>query len=164
MYLEVMEQTTNDILPEEVMIAKAPFKRINKKRRIQVLISILLTFIMTIIGSLVVQEVDAVHQIFFPMSTATVNLTDNKEEWNTLYFNDEDYLKFDSIFGDKEVVNHANSNGNVILRIKDVDGHVVVDEIEISPGKSIKLDGLKIHIKYSFEIKAKKGQYLINIV
>lgn len=164
LHLEVMEQPTNDILPEEIMIAKAPFKRINKKRRIQIVISILITFIITIIGSLVVQEVGAVNQIIFPMSTATVNITDNKEEWNTLYFNDEDYLMFDSIFWDKEVVNDANSSGNVILRVKDVDGHVVVDEIEISPGKSIKLNGLKNNIKYSFEIKAKKGQFFINVV
>ncbi|MFJ7916343.1 MULTISPECIES: hypothetical protein [unclassified Lysinibacillus] len=75
---------TNDILSEEVMIAKAPFKKINKKRRIQVVISILITFIITIIGSFVVQEVEAVNQIFFPLSTATVYLTDDKEEWNTL--------------------------------------------------------------------------------
>jgi len=163
-YLEMMEQPTNTSLPEEVMVAKAPFKRINKKRRIQVFISILITFIITIIGSFVVQEVGVVNQIFFPMSMATVNLTDDKEEWNTLYFNDEDYLKFDSVFWDKEVVNSADSSGNVILRIKDVDGHVVVDDIEISPGKSKKLNGLKNNIKYSFEIKAKKGQFFINVV
>ncbi|MGE7674293.1 zf-HC2 domain-containing protein [Lysinibacillus sp. NPDC094403] len=164
LYLEMMEKPTNDMLPEEVMVAKAPFKKINKKRRIQVLISILITFIITIIGSLVVQEVGAVHQIFFPMSTATVNSTDDKEEWATLYFDDKDYLKFESIFWNKEIVNHANSNSDVILRIKDENGHVVVDEFKISPGKSVKLDGLKNNIKYSFEIKAKKGQFFINVV
>lgn len=35
-YLEMMEQPTNTSLPEEVMVAKAPFKKINKKGRIQV--------------------------------------------------------------------------------------------------------------------------------
>lgn len=164
LYLELMEKPTNDMLPEEVMVAKAPFKKINKKRRIQVLISILITFIITIIGSLVVQEVGAVRQIFFPMSTATVNSIDDIEEWTTLYFDEKDYLKFDSIFWNKEIVNHANSNSDVILRIKDENGHVVVDEFKISPGKSVKLDGLKNNIKYSFEIKAKKGQFFINVV
>ncbi|MGE7696449.1 zf-HC2 domain-containing protein [Lysinibacillus sp. NPDC094177] len=164
LYLELMEEPTNDMLPEEVMVAKAPFKKINKKRRIQVLISILITFIITIIGSLVVQEVGAVRQIFFPMSTATVNSIDDIEEWTTLYFDEKDYLKFDSIFWNKEIVNHANSNSDVILRIKDENGHVVVDEFKISPGKSVKLDGLKNNIKYSFEIKAKKGQFFINVV
>lgn len=164
LYLELMEQPTNDMLPEEVMVAKAPFKKINKKRRIQVLVTILITFIITILGSLVVQEVGAVKQIFFPMSSATVNLEDDKKEWTTLYFDDKDYLKFDSIFWNKEIVNHANSNSDVILRIKDENGHVVVDEFKISPGKSVKLDGLKKNIKYSFEMKAKKGQFFINVV
>ncbi|WP_285400412.1 zf-HC2 domain-containing protein [Lysinibacillus sp. fls2-241-R2A-57] len=164
LHLDVMEQPTTDILPEEVIVAKAPFKKINKKRRIQVLITILITFSITIIGSLVVQEVGAVNQIFFPMSTATVNLTDDKDEWTTLYFDDKDYLKFDSVFWNKEIVNHANSNSDVILRIKDENGHVVVDEFKLSPGKSVKLDELKNNIKYSFELKAKKGQFLINVV
>ncbi|WP_375200459.1 zf-HC2 domain-containing protein [Bacillus sp. RS11] len=164
LYLELMEQPTNDMLPEEVMVAKAPFKKINKKRRIQVLVTILITFIFTTIGYSVVQNVGAVHQIFFPMSTATVNLDDDKKEWTTLYFDDKDYLKFDSIFWNKEIVNDANSNSDVILRIKDENGHVVVDEFKISPGKSVKLDGLKKNIKYSFEMKAKKGQFFINVV
>ncbi|MGE7688480.1 zf-HC2 domain-containing protein [Lysinibacillus sp. NPDC097214] len=164
LYLEVMEQPTNTILAEEVMVAKAPFKRINKKRRIQVFISILITFIITIIGSLVVQEVGAVRQIFFPMSTATVNLTDDKEEWNTLYFDDKDYIKFDSIFWNKEIVNHANNNSEVLLRIKDANGHVIVDEFHISPGKSKKLEGLKKNVNYYLEIKAKKGRFFINVV
>ncbi|MGE7915058.1 hypothetical protein [Lysinibacillus xylanilyticus] len=69
-------------------------------------------------------------------------------------------------FWNKEIVNDANSNSNsnVILRIKDANGHVVVDEFQISPGKSVKLDGLKNNIKYSFEMKAKKGQFFINVV
>ncbi|MFJ8099972.1 MULTISPECIES: zf-HC2 domain-containing protein [unclassified Lysinibacillus] len=164
LYLEVMEQPTNDILPEEVIIAKAPFKRINKKRRIQVLISILITFIITIIGSFVVQEVGAVHNFFFPKNMTTVYVTDDKEEWNAVYFDNKEYFKFDSIFWNKEIVNDANNDGEVLLRIKDANGQVIVDEFHISPGKSKKLEGLKKNVNYYLEIKAKKGEFFINVV
>ncbi|MBG9455825.1 hypothetical protein ABE61_16945 [Lysinibacillus sphaericus] len=146
------------------MVAKAPFKKINKKRRIQVVISILITFIITIIGSLVVQEVGVVNDFFFPMNMTTVNVTDEKEEWNKVYFDNKEYFKFDSIFWNKEIVNHANNNSEVLLRIKDANGHVVVDEFHIPPGKSKKLEGLKKNVNYYLEIKAKKGQFFINVV
>jgi len=163
-YLEMMGEPTNASLPEEVIVAKAPFKKINKKRRIQVFISILITFIITIIGSLVVQEVGVVNDFFFPMNMTTVNVTDDKEEWNAVYFDNKEYFKFDSIFWNKEIVNHANNNSEVLLRIKDGNGHIIVDEFHISPGKSKKLDGLKKNVNYYLEIKAKKGQFFINVL
>ncbi|MGE7945442.1 zf-HC2 domain-containing protein [Lysinibacillus sp. NPDC093688] len=164
LYLEVMEQPTNTILPEEVMAAKAPFKRINKKRRIQVFISILLTFMLTIIGYQVVQDVGVVHDYFFPKNMTIVNVTDDKEEWNAVNFGNEEYFKFDSIFWNKEIVNDANNDSEVLLRIKDANGHVIVDEFHISPGKSKKLEGLKKNVNYYLEIKVKKGQFFINVV
>ncbi|MFB7159117.1 zf-HC2 domain-containing protein [Lysinibacillus sp. NPDC056232] len=164
LYLEMMEQPTNNMLPEEVMVAKAPFKRINKKRRIQVFMSILLTFMLTIIGYQVVQNVGVVHNFFFPMNMTTVTVTDDKEEWHAVYFDNQEYFKFDSVFWNKEIVNDANNDGEVLLRIKDANGHVIVDEFHISPGKSKKLEGLKKNVNYYLEIKAKKGQFFINVV
>lgn len=163
-YLEMMEQPTNTSLPEEVMVAKAPFKKINKKRRIQVFMSILLTFILTLIGYQVYQEVGVVHDFFSPINRTTVDVTDDKEEWHAVYFDNKEYFKFDSIFWDKEIVNGADNDGEVLLRIKDANGHVVVDEFHIPPGKSKKLEGLKKNVNYYLEIKVKKGQFFINVI
>lgn len=164
-YKEIIEQSTNaiQILPNEVTVAKAPFKKINKKRRIQIVLSILLTFMLTVIGSFVVQEVGVVNEIFFPRSSAIIEITDNQEEWDKLYFDDQDYLTFTNIFWNKEIVNDANNEGDVWLRIKDENDNIVVDEFRISPGKSMKLDTLKNTKSYSFEIKANKGRFSINV-
>lgn len=164
LYLEVMKQPTNFILPEEVIVAKAPFKKINKRRRMQVFISILLTFMLTLIGYQVFQEVGVVHDFFDPINRTTVDVTDDSEEWHAVYFDNKEYFKFDSIFWNKEIVNAADNDGEVLLRIKDANGHVVVDEFHIPPGKSKKLEGLKKNVNYYLEIKAKKGQFFINVI
>ncbi len=111
---------------------------------------------------LVVQNVSSVHQIFFPMVTAVVDSADNMEEWERISFNDKNDLTFDSIFWGKEITNHANSESDLLLRVKDVNGDIVVDEFQVSPGKSTKLDGLKNDEKYFFEIKATQGRFFIN--
>ena len=144
-YIKMMKQPTHSIqmMSEEVKVAREPFKRINKKRRIQVLVAIAITFMMTIIGSFVVQEVGAVNQVFFPKVHALINVTDDMQEWESLKFNDQNYIIFDSIFWDKEIINDASNEWDVLLRVKDESGNVVIDEIQVPAGKSVKLDGLK---------------------
>ena len=111
---------------------------------------------------LVVENVGSVNQLFFPKITAIVDSRDSLEEWNTISFNDQNDLTFDSVFWNKEVVNDANSAGDVLLRVKDINGVIVVDEFHISPGTSTKLEGLKNGEKYFFEIKATQGRFFIN--
>lgn len=50
-----------------------------------------------------------------------------------------------------------------MLRVKDEDGKIVIDELEILPGSSVKLEKLKNNKKYFLEFKTKyDGVYLIN--
>ncbi|QFF99946.1 hypothetical protein PB01_14565 [Psychrobacillus glaciei] len=134
------------------------------KSRITILSSIiaLALALVTISCYLVVQNVGSVHQIFFPMVTAVVDSADSMEEWERISFNDKNDLTFDSIFWDKEITIHANSGSYILLRVKDVNGDLVVDEFQVSPGNSAKLDWLKNDEKYFFEIKATKGKFFIN--
>ena len=111
---------------------------------------------------LVVQDVGSVRQIFFPMVTAIVVSSDSMEEWERISFNDQNDLTFDSIFWNKAITNDANSAGDILLRVKDINGDIVVDEFQITPGKSTKLNGLKNGVKYFFEIKAEQGRFFIN--
>ena len=161
-----VEPPSNSIhmLSDEVKAAKDPFKRINKKRRIQVLIAIVITFMMTIIGFFVVQDVGTVNQFFFPQARAIVNTTDNMEEWESLKFNEQNYIIFDSIFWDKEIINDANNIGDILLRVKDASGNIVIDEVQIPAGKGVNLDGLKRNEQYLIEIKAPQGNFLITAI
>ncbi|MBO0589733.1 hypothetical protein, partial [Sporosarcina sp. E16_8] len=149
--------------------AKKPFKRINKKRRLQVVIASLMTFIITIIGSLVVQDVGVVNQFFFPKVHGLVEITDDNEEWRGISFshdliNTQDYVIYDSIFWTKRVINDANNESDVLLRVKDEQGNIIIDEFRISPGNGMELKKLKRNKKYFLEIKAPQGRYSINAV
>ncbi|MGE7924286.1 anti-sigma factor family protein [Viridibacillus arvi] len=162
------------MVPEEVKKAITPFKKINTKRRIQVIKAIvmtsLMTFFITTIGYFVYQDVGVVHDFFSPKVSTVVDVEDDSEEWQSVNFNDKNYLIFDSVFWKKSIVN-AGSNeidsGNetesdILLRVKDVNGKVIVDEIQVKPATSVKLDGLKKNEKYFFEIKAPQGRFFIN--
>ncbi|MFJ7732182.1 zf-HC2 domain-containing protein [Lysinibacillus sp. NPDC097231] len=164
-----MQQPTVQIVETNVEAAKEPFKRINKKRRFQVITAIMMTFILTIIGFQVVQDVGVVHQFFFPKVIAIAHITDDREEWQSISFsadliNDQDYVIYDSLFWKKEIINDANNENDVLLRVKDEKGDVIIDEILIPLGKGVKLDGLKRKEKYFFEIKAPQGRFSINAV
>ncbi|AWE07219.1 hypothetical protein DCE79_07410 [Lysinibacillus sp. 2017] len=124
---------------------------------------------LTIIGMLVVQDVGVVKDFFFPKVTAFVDIEDDMEDWQSIrftdfHFNDQDYLIYGQLFGEKRIVNDANSESDVILRVKDEKGNVIIDEFQITPGKSIKLEKLKRGEKYYFEIKASPGRFMINAV
>lgn len=152
-----------------VAAAKKPFKRINQKRRFQVIIATMMTFVLTIIGSQVVQNVGAVNDFIFPKFFAIVDIDDGMEDWQSISFTDfnfhnQDYLEYGRIFGNKEIVNDANNENGALLRVKDEEGNIIIDEFQLSPGKSIKLKDLKRGEKYYFEIKAPPGRFLINAV
>lgn len=167
--MQLMQQPPVKKIETNVAAAKEPFKRINKIRRFQVISGILMTFILTIIGSLVVQNVGVVNDFFFPRVYAIVNIEDGMEDWQSIHFtdfhfNDQDYLMYGRLFGNKEIVNDANSENDVLLRVKNAKGDVIIDEILIPPGKSVKLEDLKRGEKYYLEIKASPGHITINAV
>ena len=167
--MKMMQQPTIQIVETNVEATKEPFKLINKKRRYQVIIAILMTFMITTISTLVVQDVGVVNQFFFPMVTGNANITDDREEWQSVSFsadgiNIQDYVIYDSLFWKKEIINTANNESDVLLRVKDEKGDVIIDEILVPLGTGVKLDGLKRKEKYFFEIKAPQGRFIINAV
>lgn len=167
--LKTMQQQTDYVqtLPEEIEKAITPFKKINKKRRIQVIKAIVMTFLTTffimVVGNFVYQEVGVVHQFFTPIARADVHVElEDMDEWQSIYFEDKKYLIFDSIFWKKQITNSAHNGSNILLRVKDENGLVVVDELKIEPGTGIKLDSLKKGEKYFFEIKTTQRRTFVN--
>lgn len=169
-HLIMMQTDYVETIPEPVRDAAIPFKKINKKRRIQVFTAITLTFLLTFIGAMVIQNVGVVNQIFYPMATANVfiDTNENNGDWMNLRFEDEDYLIFEGLFWNKEITNYANNyankNSEILIRVKDEDGNIVIDDLKILPGSSMKLDNFKNGEKYFFEIKTQSdGLYTINV-
>lgn len=175
--MQMMQQPTQYIVEPNVEEAKEPFKRINKKRRFQVIAASLLTFMIMIISYQVVQNVGVVNQFFFPMAHGIVNIADDGEEWQSINFSldsieYQDYIIYDRVFWKKSIVNTVSNDingggeieGNIFLRVKDIDGKVVIDEIQVKSGQSVRLDGLKKNEKYFFEVKAPQGRYFINAI
>ena len=72
--MQMMKQPTVQIVETNVEAAKEPFKRINKKRRFQVITAIVLSFMICIIGYQVVQNVGIVNQLFFPKVMAVAEI------------------------------------------------------------------------------------------
>jgi hypothetical protein len=163
-YVNMMQQQPVYVkeIPEKVEKAVKPFKKINRKRYMQVISAIAITFMITVIGGFIVQEVEPVNQIFFPMESAFINVEEDTEEWKALEFNDQNYLIFDSIFWSKEIINAASNEGDVLLRVKDSDGNIVIDEVQVPNGTGVKLEELKRNEQYFFEIKSSPGRFIIN--
>lgn len=160
-----MNQAVKQDSIELELDSKQAFSAINHKWRMKnvsiMCISIILTAIVVFTGCMVVQNVSSVHNFFFPVTYADLrDLPD--DEWQRISFNDSDFLIFDSIFYDKEVTLHANSDGAISIRIFDKNGNIVVEETVIEPGTSLSLDTLKNNIEYVVEIKTTADFVLLN--
>ncbi|KAF6558373.1 hypothetical protein G9G63_25650 [Paenibacillus sp. EKM202P] len=112
----------------------------------------------------VYQNVETVHNYFSPKVTSVMAIEKDTDEWNSIKFDGQDSIKFDSVFWKKTIINDANSAGNAHVRVKDEKGDIVIDEFQVSPGNSKQLNGLNNDKQYYFEIKAAKGQFIINAV
>lgn len=91
-----------------------------------------------------------------------IDTVDNKQEWKSLSFEGEKHLRYKGVFWNKEIINTANNESEILLRVKDEEGNIVIEELKILPGTSVKLKELKRNENYLFEIKAENGRYFIN--
>lgn len=93
--------------------------KIKRRNRIQLIIAVIVT-ICVISGALfAVQEIGTLHNYFYPSMGAVIENKVDQDEWNRVRISDNNFLNFDSIFYEKEVVNDANSSGNITIRILD---------------------------------------------
>lgn len=115
-------------------------------------------------GYLVYQNVGTVHSYFSPKTSSVLAIDAESDDWNSVKFDGKESVKFDSVFWDKTIINDANSEGNVLMRVKDEKGDIVIDEFQVSPGTSKNLKDLNKDQQYYFEIKASKGQFIINAI
>lgn len=141
---------------------KEPFRKIKRKNRIRIAAAVVLTACISVGGMFAVQEVGALHDYFYPSVFAMVENEENQTGWQRVSVAEDGFLNYSSVFYRKEVVNDANSDGSVAIRILDEKNNPVIEETMIKPGHSVKLDGLKDHQNYIVEAKCKEGRYFLN--
>lgn len=175
-YYEVLKKPleVNTVSGKCVEIAKEPFLKIKKRNFINAVLAIVVTAAVMIVCGFIIQEVGAVNDFFFPKRQAYVIVKDNSGEWihanieKTVYgehgyptFDESEYLSYDSIFFKKTVTNSADSEGDVKLRIKNINGDILIDSFTLQAGKTYECD-LKLFEDYIIEVSADEGRYFIN--
>ena len=73
-------------------------------------------------------------------------------------------MLFDSVFYDKEMINDANSDRDVLVRILDENNEVIMDDVAIEVGTSIKFRRIEKNTEYIVQVEGNKGTYFINFV
>lgn len=137
----------------------------SKVKKISLFGAISVTLTMIFVYSYqVYQNVETVHNYFSPKTTSILALNVENDEWNSVKFNGNDSVKFDTVFWDKTIINDANSAGNIRMRVKDEKGNIVIAEFEVFPGTSKSLKDLNKDQQYYFEVKAENGQFIINLI
>lgn len=141
-----------------------PFMKIKKKNCMKIILAIIISVCVTSGVLFAIQEIGVLSDYFYPMDIAVVRNTSETNDWITVNFSNEEYLLFDSVFYDKEMINDANSDGDVLVRILDENNELIMDDVAIEAGTSVKLDELKKNRKYIVQVKCNKGTYFINFV
>lgn len=143
---------------------KNPFLKIRRRSRLQLIIAVFITVCIVGGGMFAIQEVGAFHEFFYPSSMAVINNEEEVNEWHQLNISGKKTLIFDSVFYDKEMVNDANSSGDVMVRIIDENNNVIVKATTVEPGKALDLKMLKNNQHYIVEAKCKSGSFFLNFL
>ena len=141
--------------------AKNPFKKIRRRNRILVSVAVMVTIAIMILIIALVQNVKPLYDMFFVDERIMLENTE-AGEWQMIEFNNRQYLDYDKVFSKKQIVNDANSDGPITVKITEKDGTIVIPDLVLEPGESQKLKNLKRNKEYSVEYQADVGWYFIN--
>lgn len=158
---ELSTKTIDNVLShtdEEAMILKKLRNKLNRKKYIVASISVFLTALIFITGIMVYQNVGVVHDYFSP--THTINMRDLSNDWELV----ESNFSFDSRFYSREVVNSANSDAFVSIRILDSNDNVVIEDLVIEPGIKVDVSELEYNMEYKIYIKSEASFMALNFV
>lgn len=156
------------MMDEEVVKAKKPFKKLKVKKIMQVGLAVVITFIIgfpiyqVTLKEPVLKLAVAVTDYIFPEKFFS-HVAIEGQEWQKIDFEGEEYFMFDSIFAQKELTNHANNESDITIRVKDMEGQIIIDELTIAPGIPASLKEMKLYEKYQIEIKTQNERTFLCI-
>lgn len=157
---EMNQEVTSNLEQSNDLKAKNPFSVIKKKHIKNICIAIVLAYVIGFLAMFVYHEADVVNNFFSPTKWANVNLEAGDDGWHQVKFDGEEYLNFDSYRYDREIVNVAMNEYDVLIRVKDVNGNIFIDGIPIREGVSSGFKVLQKDTDYIVEMKPILG-YII---
>lgn len=159
-----------DLRSESAQSLKDIKKQLWYKRVLVSLISVLATVVLAVSCGLIYENVGAVNQFFDPCQRSIIR-NNQLATWQPLEFAQDDTglkttdtLTFNSIFYERSVVNDANSDAAVILRVLDEQGNVVLKSEEILPGHQFSLKKLDRNTPYQVEVRTMGANIFLNFV
>lgn len=153
MKLKALSEPVEEKTYDSALISSNPLRKIKKRHRTTIILCILSTALIIIISMFAIQNVGVLHDFFFPQKMVTIQESSDLSSWTPLSIDGSKYLNMDSLFYNKEVVNHANSGSSVCMRIYDENGETLIKELTITPGKSASLDFLNRNQNYLIQIQ-----------
>lgn len=155
--------SNENIQRKNSQVLKGLKHKIKRKKIMVSLCSVVTTILVIFAGYMVYQNVDVVHDYFSPVNTIYMRNA-GIDSWQQVFFDDKDYLEFDSIFCSQKVVNDANSDEGVEIRISDLNGKGIIDNLTIEPGEEINLNQLKRNVKYIVEVKTTADFFILKFI
>ncbi len=153
MKLKALSEPVEEKTYDAALISSNPLRKIKKRHRTTIILCILSTALIIIISMFAIQNIGVLHDFFFPKKMVTIQESADLSSWTPLSIDGSKYLNMDSLFYNKEVVNHANSGSSVRMRIYDESGETLIKELIITPGKSASLDFLNRNQNYLIQIQ-----------
>ncbi len=166
---EVVLPANPDLHSESANALKTMKHKLTKKKIAISVVSVLVTLALVIAGYFVVSEVGPVHNYVYPEMHAVVNNIQSDDWQPVMLYRDSagaettSTFVFDSVFYNKKIVNDGNSDSEVVIRVLDVNGNIVIDNLEVQPGHSASLDQLDDKKEYRIEAKITGDKVILNI-
>ena len=166
---DVVLPANPDLHSESANALKTMKHKLTKKKIVISVVSVLVTLALAIAAYFVVTEVGPVHNYVYPELHAVVNNIPSDDWQPVMLYRDRAGVEttstfvFDSAFYNKEIVNHANSDSEVMIRVLDGNGNIVIDNLEVQPGHSASLDLLDDKTEYRIEAKITGEKVFLNI-
>lgn len=158
----IYEEMTNEslITGEETVdnSISDPFRKIKRRNRIIVLISVVFTVILISLVDFAYHNVRSIKTLFTPEIVTFTEVSSN--EWSRVSFQESDSLKFSSHLYKRRMTSDANNPGTCSVRVLDEKEKTLLEIEQLEPGESKRLN-LNFSEKYYVEIKAEEGNYLI---
>ncbi|KYG28118.1 helix-turn-helix domain-containing protein [Alkalihalobacillus trypoxylicola] len=165
---DVLEISLDDLLKEDTgLVNEIHYDQRKSKKRSLALKIIIPLFILSLLTTafLLYQEVSTVQNTLAPNIKETIHLENPStgSEWITVDFNGNDFLMFEGMFWDKEIINEANSHSTLEVQIREYQTDTIIESFSIIPGESYQFDSLKNKVRYNVEVRGHNGTYFLNI-
>lgn len=163
----ILEISLDKLLREDTLmveeVSKEQQKNYKRKIVLRILVPLFVLSLLTI-SYMLYQEVGSIQTFFSPSIQTTLVLENDLSDWKRVEIDNQKNFNLDGFFWEKEIINHANSNDVLEIRILDASTKILMEQFSLKPGEMYKLSNLNRKTQYLLEVKGKNGNYILNII